>query len=201
MFCYFSETGFLLTLLLHALTGDALYNAGYMLPDYYKILHVAVDATSEEIHRSYRLLAKKLHPDVNADSDAEYQIKSLNEAYQVLMHPLKRKKYDLLYTYAVWKDYRKYGTSASRNPSWEQYHRRTGEAPASERRTAQGMSRHSLRIMNNFIFYSILLIVVAGIVFSVIDAVINLRFQGLLFSAMLVLMLYTVWATIRIRKK
>ncbi|MEI6764956.1 MAG: J domain-containing protein [Bacteroidota bacterium] len=171
-----------------------------MLPDYYKILEVPVDATNEEIHRSYRMLAKKLHPDVNGSPDAELRIKTLNEAYQVLMHPLKRKKYDLLFTYAVWKDYRKYGTSSTRNPSWEQYNQRTGETPASERRKTPGMSRHSIRMMNNFIFYSVLVIVVAGIVFSVIDAVVNLHFQGLLFSAILVLMLYSVWSMVQIRK-
>lgn len=172
-----------------------------MLPDYYKILEIPADATAEEIHRSYRLLAKQYHPDVNDSRGAEKQFKELNEAYQVLSHPLKRKKYDLLYTYAVWKDYRKYGTSASRNPSWEQYQRRTGETPASERRAAQGMSRRSLRMMNNFIFFSVLLIVSAGIVFSIIDAIVNLHFLGLLFSVILVVMLWAVWGSLRFGKK
>ena len=62
--------------------------------DYYKILGVKKDASQEEIQRAYRKLARKFHPDVNKDKDAEEKFKMINEANVVLKDPEKRKLYD-----------------------------------------------------------------------------------------------------------
>ncbi len=63
--------------------------------DYYKILGVEPDASAEEIKRAYRKLALKYHPDRNpGDKEAEEKFKEINEAYQVLSDPEKRKRYD-----------------------------------------------------------------------------------------------------------
>lgn len=65
--------------------------------DYYKILGVRRDASQEEIKEAYRKLAKKYHPDFNpGNREAEEKFKEINEAYQVLSDPEKRKQYDLL---------------------------------------------------------------------------------------------------------
>ncbi|NOZ06814.1 MAG: DnaJ domain-containing protein [Chloroflexi bacterium] len=65
--------------------------------DYYKILGVDRHASEKEIKKSYRKLARKYHPDVNPDDKkAEEQFKAINEAYEVLGDPEKRKKYDQL---------------------------------------------------------------------------------------------------------
>jgi DnaJ-class molecular chaperone len=65
--------------------------------DYYKILGVAKTATSEDVKKAYRKLARKYHPDVNpGDKTAEARFKEVNEAYEVLSDPEKRRKYDLL---------------------------------------------------------------------------------------------------------
>jgi DnaJ-class molecular chaperone len=65
--------------------------------DYYATLGVAKTATEKEIKQAYRKLARKLHPDVNpGDKKAEQQFKEINEAYEVLGDPEKRKKYDEL---------------------------------------------------------------------------------------------------------
>src|ERR1700722_13965341 len=65
--------------------------------DYYKTLGVARSATEAEIKSAYRKLARKHHPDVNpGNKDAEVKFKEINEAYQVIGDPEKRKKYDEL---------------------------------------------------------------------------------------------------------
>jgi len=63
--------------------------------DYYKILELDKNASSEDIKKQYRKLAKKYHPDANpGDKRAEEKFKEINEAYEVLGDPEKRKKYD-----------------------------------------------------------------------------------------------------------
>jgi curved DNA-binding protein len=64
--------------------------------DYYKIMGVARDSTQDEIKRSYRKLARKYHPDVSKEADAEARFKELGEAYEVLKDAEKRAAYDQL---------------------------------------------------------------------------------------------------------
>jgi curved DNA-binding protein len=83
--------------------------------DYYKILGVAKDATEKDIKSAYRKLARKLHPDVNPnDKAAEQKFKEVNEAYEVLSDPEKRKKYDALG--ANWKEYENYQRAGGGQP-------------------------------------------------------------------------------------
>jgi curved DNA-binding protein len=65
--------------------------------DYYAVLGVAPDADDQAIKQAYRKLARQYHPDVNpGDTQAEERFKEINEAYQALSDPERRRKYDEL---------------------------------------------------------------------------------------------------------
>ena len=64
--------------------------------DYYHIIGVKKDASEDDIKRAYRKLARKYHPDVSKEPGAEAKFKEVNEAYDVLKDPEKRKAYDQL---------------------------------------------------------------------------------------------------------
>ena len=72
--------------------------------DYYKTLGITKSASADEIKKAFRKLAVKYHPDKNTDNpNAEKKFKEINEAYETLKDPEKRKKYD-----QFGKDYQKY---------------------------------------------------------------------------------------------
>ncbi|MCC7060389.1 MAG: DnaJ domain-containing protein [Burkholderiaceae bacterium] len=64
--------------------------------DYYQSLGVARDSSADEIKKAYRKLARKYHPDVSKEADAEARMREVNEAYAVLSEPEKRAAYDEL---------------------------------------------------------------------------------------------------------
>lgn len=82
--------------------------------DYYKIMGVSRDATKEEIKRAYRKLARKYHPDVSKERDAEARFKEVGEAYEVLKDDEKRTAYDQLGS--KWKA----GQEFKPPPGWNQ---------------------------------------------------------------------------------
>jgi molecular chaperone DnaJ len=66
---------------------------GLEIMDYYQILGVSRDASQEEIKKAYRRLAHKYHPDKGAGDEEKF--KQINEAYQILSSPEKRRQYDV----------------------------------------------------------------------------------------------------------
>lgn len=81
--------------------------------DYYSILGVKRNAKEDEIKKAYRKLARKHHPDISKDRDAEEKFKDIGEAYEVLKDPKKREIYDKLGRYEPGQEFRP-------PPNWEQ---------------------------------------------------------------------------------
>src|SRR5436853_5377010 len=84
--------------------------------DYYESLGVPRNASDADIKKSFRKLAREFHPDVAKDKKkAEEKFKEINEAYEVLSDPEKRKRYDELG--ANWKS----GAEFRAPPGWENF--------------------------------------------------------------------------------
>jgi curved DNA-binding protein len=104
--------------------------------DYYQVLGVGKTASTEEIKKAYRKLARKYHPDVNpGDPAAEERFKDINEAYEVLSDSDKRQKYDRWGS--QWQQYERAGGAAD-DFDWSQW--ASAGAPGGGRTYSQTIS-------------------------------------------------------------
>jgi curved DNA-binding protein len=87
--------------------------------DYYKILGVERNAGEEDVKKAYRKLARKYHPDVSKEKDAEEKFKEVSEAYEVLRDAEKRAAYDQMGAYQPGQEFRP-------PPGWEDQFRAQG---------------------------------------------------------------------------
>jgi curved DNA-binding protein len=105
--------------------------------DYYKVLGVGRDATADAVKKAYRKLAVQFHPDKNpGNARAEERFKEINEAYEVLRDPEKRKKYDAIG--AGWKQYETAGDGGGFD--WSRFAGGPGGGFRGERGAGSGFS-------------------------------------------------------------
>ena len=88
--------------------------------DYYKILGVSRDVSKSDLKKAYKTLARKYHPDVSKEANAEEKFKEVGEAYEALKDPEKRAQYD-----RFGSDYQN-GQSFTPPPGWGQQRSRAG---------------------------------------------------------------------------
>ncbi|KTD05402.1 DnaJ C-terminal domain-containing protein [Fluoribacter gormanii] len=81
--------------------------------DYYKIMGISEDASEKDIKMAYRKLARKYHPDISKEPNAEEHFKEMGEAYEVLRDPVKKAEYD---RYRKGKAYHQQGASTHWRP-------------------------------------------------------------------------------------
>lgn len=147
--------------------------------DYYNILGVSRTASAQEIRKAYYDKAKIYHPDICKEVDAEHVFKLLNEAYQTLIKPQNRKKYDFKLQYGGLIDF----TYSARRPSrprsaaYEEYIRRRKE----EIRKENLRNRNINKILNNVMFWVMGVFLTMGVFFGLLDAIYTYDFSMLLF--------------------
>jgi len=105
--------------------------------DYYQILGLQRAASADEVKTAYRRLARKYHPDVSKEADAEARFKEVQEAYEVLKDPEKRAAYDQLGS--EWKS----GQQFRPPPDFGSGFEFGGGAPRSGRRTGRARAGHA----------------------------------------------------------
>lgn len=147
--------------------------------DYYNILGVSRTASAEEIRKAYYDKAKIYHPDICKEVDAEHVFKLLNEAYQTLINPQHRKKYDFKLQYGGLIDFTHVAQRPSRprSAAYEEYIRRRKE----EIRKENLRNRSINKILNNVMFWVMALFLAMGVLFGLLDAIYTYDFGMLVF--------------------
>jgi len=106
--------------------------------DYYKSLGIGQNASQDDIKKAFRKLARKYHPDVNKDKNAEEKFKEINEANTVLSDPDKRQKYDQFGTH--WQQYERAGGQAE-DFNWNPWQQPGGRGGFSQQVSQEDLER------------------------------------------------------------
>ncbi len=135
---------------------------------YYQIIDISQNASQDDIKKAFRKKAKRLHPDVNKSKGAKEKFQQLNEAYQVLTDPNKRRLYDIRLRHGIVVK-KVYYRPASTRPASPVYKER-------EARYAQRESESSSpyeKIVDRVLFIVLLIIGLYGIGFGIYRVFIN----------------------------
>jgi len=163
--------------------------------NYYKILDVPQNASSNEIKRAYRLKSKLLHPDKNNSPNAKVLFQILNEAYRTLIQPEKRRWYDFKLQYPsttnINQDYKR-----KRPPAYESYYK-SYQYNQQQNQAGKAFSKYRKTLLDKILFYFLVVVGIFAIIFSVLD-LIFVKFEmkysgGLIFGVWFLLIMFLGW--------
>ncbi|MCF8297833.1 MAG: DnaJ domain-containing protein [Saprospiraceae bacterium] len=177
-----------------------------MAPDYYQILAIPRTASAEQIKLSFHNLAKLYHPDVSSELNAEQKFQEISQAYNTLIDPKKKIKYDLKIKYGVTykpksqeshKDFKKYGTR-DKNRDYAQgfqYQKKTEE---------NKKSLIEKIFTDKFMFGSLLIVGIIAIIFGLVDLFFierkvdePIHINGLILGVVITTLLVVGWKSLK----
>jgi hypothetical protein len=140
-----------------------------MQADYYQILGISRDANVEQIKQAYRSKAKLYHPDINKAPNAKILFQLINEAYQVLINPEKKKWYDFKLRYPSTTGVRPQ-PEHRRTANFDSYYRAYTRSQQ-ERKEEKESARYRKTVLDHFLFYFLIVAGVIAIGSSIADIV------------------------------
>ena len=167
--------------------------------DYYKILGIDRYASAEQIRLAYRTKAKLYHPDINKSSNANTLFQLINEAYQVLANADKKKWYDFKLKYPSTTNM-KPQAERRRTSTYENYYKAYTHYK-NEKNNEELFSKRTTKIIDNFLFYFLVVAGFLAIIYSTIDLIfdkVNMRnMTGMIFGVWFLLILFLGWSLMR----
>ncbi len=166
-----------------------------MQTDYYKILGLTPSATPEQIRQAYRTKAKLYHPDINNNPNAKVLFQLINEAYQVLVNPDKKRWYDFKLKYPTTTGI-KPEPARRRAATYESYYRAQTRAEQ-EKKEEKEFRKYRKTFLDNFLFYFLVVAGAVAILFDVInffdDKVSQKSVAGIIFGVWFLFLLFYGW--------
>ena len=166
-----------------------------MQVDYYKILGIHMDANADQIRRAYRNKAKLYHPDINKTPNAKILFQLVNEAYQVLVNPEKKRWYDFKLKYPSTTGL-KPPSAKNRTATYESYYRAYTHNNQKKQEEKE-FAKYRKTFLDNFLFYFLIFAGCCAIVFSTIDMIfdkVNMKTAtGLIFGVWFLLLMFWGW--------
>jgi len=167
-----------------------------MQVDYYKILGIPQDATAEQIRQAYRSMAKLYHPDVNKSPNAKVLFQLINEAYQVLVDPEKKRWYDFKLKYPSTTGM-KPQAERRRTATYESYYKAYTRYQQ-EKKEEKEFTKYKKTLLDNFLFYFLIVSGFLAIIFSAMDLIydkVSLKnMGGMIFGVWFITLMFWGWS-------
>ena len=165
--------------------------------DYYKILGISHNASAEQIRQAYRNKAKQYHPDINNTPNAKVLFQLLNEAYQVLINPEKKRWYDFKLKYPTTTGLNQQ-QEKKRTVTYESYYR-AYTRQQEEKEEEKEFEKYTKTLLDNVLFYTLIVIGAFAIFFSVREIFFDTwsmkSVSGLSFGLWFIFLLFWGWTT------
>jgi len=166
--------------------------------DYYKILGISRDATSEQVRQAYRSKAKMYHPDINKTPNAKVLFQLINEAYQVLVNPEKKRWYDFKLKYPSTTGL-KQQQERKRSSTYDSYYKAYTQHQQ-QKKEEQESAKYRKTLLDNFLFYFLIASGILAIIYSTIDLIydeFNLKnMSGAIFGIWFITLMFWGWSLI-----